>query len=43
MDSQIDRHERIEQLISSDLDHWMANIYFDIVRLPRYLAGQKGI
>ena len=41
MDSQIDRFERIEQLIASDLDHWLANIYFEIVRLPRYLAGQK--
>ena len=41
MDPQIDRFERIEQLISADLDHWMANVYFDVVRLPRYLAGQK--
>ena len=41
MDSQVDRHERIEQLISADLDHWLANIYFEIVRLPRFLAGQK--
>ena len=41
MDKQIDRYERIEQLISADLDHWMANLYFDVVRLPRYLAGQK--
>ena len=41
MDPQIDRHEHIEQLISADLDHWLANIYFEIVRLPRYLAGQK--
>lgn len=41
MDKKIDRYERIEQLISADLDHWMANIYFDVVRLPRYLAGQK--
>ena len=41
MDPQIDRFERIEQLISADLDHWLANIYFDVVRLPRYLAGQK--
>ena len=23
------------------LDHWLGNIYFEIVRLPRYLAGQK--
>ena len=41
MDHQIDRFERIEQLMAADLDHWLANIYFEIVRLPRYLAGQK--
>ena len=23
------------------VDHWLGNIYFEIVRLPRYLAGQK--
>ena len=29
------------QLIAADLDHWLSNIYFEVVRLPRYLAGQK--
>lgn len=41
IDSRIDRHGLIEELVTSDLDHWMANIYFQIVRLPRYLSGQK--
>ncbi|XP_035825164.1 uncharacterized protein LOC101851493 [Aplysia californica] len=41
MDSDIDKHEKIEELIASDLDHWMCNLYFEIIRLPRYFAGQK--
>ncbi|KAK3732447.1 hypothetical protein RRG08_037451 [Elysia crispata] len=41
MDPEIDKHEKIEELIASDLDHWMCNLYFDIIKLPRYFAGQK--
>ncbi|XP_030829615.1 uncharacterized protein LOC582863 isoform X1 [Strongylocentrotus purpuratus] len=41
VDTRIDRHETVEKLMASDLDHWLCNIYFEIVRLPRYLAGQK--
>lgn len=41
IDSRIDRHGLVEELVASDLDHWLANIYFQIVRLPRYLSGQK--
>ncbi|XP_046362564.2 uncharacterized protein LOC124139499 [Haliotis rufescens] len=41
MDPNIDKHEKIEELMASDLDHWMSNLYFEIVKLPRYMAGQK--
>ncbi|XP_041465232.1 uncharacterized protein LOC121415911 isoform X1 [Lytechinus variegatus] len=41
IDTRIDRHETVEKLMASDLDHWLCNLYFEIVRLPRYLAGQK--
>lgn len=41
MDYQIDKHEKIEELMSSDMDHWLCNLYFEVVKLPRYLAGQK--
>ncbi|KAK2169280.1 hypothetical protein NP493_1197g00020 [Ridgeia piscesae] len=41
MDPQLDKHEKIEALMASDIDHWMCNLYIDIVKLPRYLAGQK--
>ncbi|XP_064652604.1 uncharacterized protein LOC135503146 [Lineus longissimus] len=41
MDQQIDKHERLEELMASDLDHWLCNLYFETVRLPRYLGGQK--
>ena len=35
MDFRMDKHSQIEQIISSDLDHWLCNAYFEIVRLPR--------
>ena len=35
MDYQIDKHDKIEGLVASDLDHWLCNMYFEIVRLPR--------
>ncbi|XP_077967584.1 uncharacterized protein LOC144421905 [Styela clava] len=41
MDTRIDKHGMIEELVATDLDHWLANVYFQIIRLPRYLSGQK--
>ncbi|XP_052761377.1 uncharacterized protein LOC128204074 isoform X2 [Mya arenaria] len=41
MDPQIEKHETIEKLIASDLDHWLCNLYLEIVKLPRYLGGMK--
>ena len=41
MDPDIDKHEKIEELIASDLDHWMCNLYFEVIKLPRFFAGQK--
>ncbi|XP_077989963.1 uncharacterized protein LOC144444426 [Glandiceps talaboti] len=41
MDYRIERHEGVERLIASDIDHWLCNLYFEVVKLPRYLAGQK--
>ena len=32
----IDKHEKIEELMASDLDHWLCNLYFEVVKLPRY-------
>ncbi|XP_060921100.1 uncharacterized protein ofcc1, partial [Labrus mixtus] len=31
---QVDRFKEIEALISSDLDHWLCNLYFQIKRFP---------
>uniref|UniRef100_A0ABM5GDC2 Orofacial cleft 1 candidate gene 1 protein n=1 Tax=Pogona vitticeps TaxID=103695 RepID=A0ABM5GDC2_9SAUR len=39
--SKIDRFHKIENLISSDLDHWLCNLYFQIIKLPRYSDEQK--
>eukprot|EP00794_Sanderia_malayensis_P012036 gene12036-13278_t len=41
VDSSIDKFGTIEKLIASDIDHWLCNLYFEIVKLPKYLAGQK--
>jgi len=41
MDSSISKFTTIEKLITSDIDHWLCNLYFEIVKLPKYLAGQK--
>ena len=35
MDPSIDKFETIEKLMSSDIDHWLCNLYFEIVRLPK--------
>lgn len=35
IDSKIDKCTKIEELMASDLDHWMCNLYFEVVRLPR--------
>ncbi|KAJ8321997.1 hypothetical protein KUTeg_000468 [Tegillarca granosa] len=43
IDTNLTKHEKIEELISSDLDHWLCNMYFEIVKLPRYHAGQNEI
>ncbi|PVD32684.1 hypothetical protein C0Q70_08129 [Pomacea canaliculata] len=41
MDADISKHEKIEELMASDLDHWLCNLYFHVIKLPRYFAGQK--
>ena len=30
VDKRITKHSTIEQLISSDIDHWMANLYIEV-------------
>ncbi|XP_072021333.1 uncharacterized protein [Amphiura filiformis] len=41
MDPRIDRHVQVEKLLASDIDHWLCNVYFEVIKLPRYLVGQK--
>lgn len=38
MDPILDKHEKFEELMASDMDHWLCNMYFEIVKLPRYVA-----
>uniref|UniRef100_A0A8C3TIF2 Orofacial cleft 1 candidate gene 1 protein n=2 Tax=Catharus ustulatus TaxID=91951 RepID=A0A8C3TIF2_CATUS len=34
-DSKIDRLKKIENFISQDLDHWLCNLYFQVIKLPQ--------
>ena len=38
MDSSISKFTTIEKLISSDIDHWLCNLYFEIVKIPKYVS-----
>ncbi|XP_068092985.1 uncharacterized protein [Hyperolius riggenbachi] len=40
-DSQINRFNKIEDLILTDLDHWLCNLYFQIIKLPLHVNEQK--
>ena len=35
VDPLIENHSTIEHLMSDDMDHWLANLYFEIIKLPR--------
>uniref|UniRef100_A0A3Q1F893 Uncharacterized LOC110954429 n=1 Tax=Acanthochromis polyacanthus TaxID=80966 RepID=A0A3Q1F893_9TELE len=37
--TQMDQFRKIEALISSDLDHWLCNLYFQVKRLPLGTSG----
>ncbi|XP_015709991.2 orofacial cleft 1 candidate gene 1 protein isoform X1 [Coturnix japonica] len=32
--NKVDRFKKIENLISQDLDHWLCNLYFQVIKLP---------
>ncbi|KAM7390659.1 hypothetical protein PAMA_008716 [Pampus argenteus] len=38
-DTQLDQFKKIETLISTDLDHWLCNLYFEVKRLPPGTSG----
>ncbi|XP_035862182.1 uncharacterized protein ofcc1 [Sander lucioperca] len=37
--TQLDQFKKIEAVISSDLDHWLCNLYFQVKRLPSGTSG----
>lgn len=41
IDPSIARHEQLEELMAHDLENWLSNLFFQVIKLPRYLAGQK--
>ncbi|XP_055490759.1 uncharacterized protein ofcc1 isoform X4 [Leucoraja erinacea] len=38
-DHKIDEFRKIEALMSSDVDHWVCNLYLQIIKLPKSLVG----
>uniref|UniRef100_A0A3B3U447 Uncharacterized LOC106950336 n=1 Tax=Poecilia latipinna TaxID=48699 RepID=A0A3B3U447_9TELE len=36
---QLDQFKKIEAIISSDLDHWLCNLYFQVKRIPLGTSG----
>uniref|UniRef100_A0A8C5Q946 Uncharacterized protein n=1 Tax=Leptobrachium leishanense TaxID=445787 RepID=A0A8C5Q946_9ANUR len=39
-DSRIDRFKKIEDLLMADVDHWLCNLYFQVIKLPSHLSQQ---
>jgi len=39
--SVVSKHEDIQDLIKDDLDNWMCNMYFEVIKRPRYVGQQK--
>lgn len=42
--SSVSRHRDFQELVKSNLDNWMCNIYFEVIRRPRYdpLSAESG-
>uniref|UniRef100_A0A8C0R0F0 Orofacial cleft 1 candidate gene 1 protein n=1 Tax=Canis lupus dingo TaxID=286419 RepID=A0A8C0R0F0_CANLU len=40
-DQTLDNFKKMEDLICLDLDHWLCNLYFQVIKLPLYLDDQK--
>ncbi|KAL5249152.1 hypothetical protein ACHWQZ_G018108 [Mnemiopsis leidyi] len=41
VDNRVQSHDKIERLIATDIDNWLCNLYFEVIKLPRYMGGQK--
>ncbi|KAL4676334.1 hypothetical protein H8959_010479 [Pygathrix nigripes] len=40
-DQKLSNFRKTEDLICLDLDHWLCNLYFQVIKLPLHLDGQK--
>ena len=40
IDPLITKHSKVEELIASDLENWLSNLYFEVIKLPRYAITQ---
>ena len=41
MDHRVEKHKKLKFLITSYLNRWMCNLYFEIIKLPGFLAEKK--
>ena len=35
MDPLVDKHSKIEKLMAKDIDNWLSNLYFQVIKMPR--------
>eukprot|EP00042_Codosiga_hollandica_P055187 m.766769 g.766769 ORF g.766769 m.766769 type:complete len:1289 (-) comp59065_c0_seq41:1665-5531(-) len=41
LNTRLTMFSKIEQYFAADIDNWLGNLYFEVIKLPRYTAGQK--
>ena len=41
VDPRVDKFSKLEKRIAEDLENWLCNMYFEIVKLPRHVSGQR--
>ena len=37
VDPLITKHSKVEALLTSNLENWLSNLYFEVIKLPRYV------
>ena len=41
LDPRIEKHRKLEEIINDDVDNWLCNLYFEVIKLPRYQRRQR--
>ena len=35
LDPRIEKHRKLEEIVNDDIDNWLCNLYFEVIKLPR--------